>query len=592
PGPRPSAEPAAATGSAPSEHGAASPAEQPAEGRTAAAPALGRFLARAAALTAALTALGALLGLVRDQTIARLFGAGSETDAFLIAWTVPEFASTLLVEDAMALILVPAFSLALSRRAAAADRTAGQKDEQDPVRDLLAATLPRLAAVLAAVAVLALVSAPLLVRMLAPGLQDPELAVQCTRLTALSLFTFGITGYFSAALRAHRRFAPPAAVYTAYNVGIIGTVLALHPVLGVRAAAAGVAVGSLLMVLVQLPSFLSVLPPRLAALGRRGPATGRPRPARRNRRPAVRTAGLVGLGLLAPVVLFALSRQSQVLVERFLGSTLPAGAISHLNYAQKVAQMPMVLSLMVCTVTFPVVARAMADGRREDARRRVEGDLALAAAIVLLGTAHVIALAPQLIEILFQRGAFTPADTEATASVMRVYALGLLGHTLVGALARPFFSAARPTWFPAAAMALGLLVTVVAGTLAAPHWGIHGIAAANALGITGCAWLLLRGLSTRVVPVDVAAAVGGLTRLVLAAVAATAAGAATAALLPSPWPAAAGGALAVTVTFAGAALLLRAPEVPRLLTTAGGAVTSTTRRAVKRALERKVRHVR
>ncbi|MBB1246198.1 virulence factor MviN [Streptomyces durbertensis] len=533
-----------------------------------------------------------MLGLVRDQTIARLFGAGSETDAFLIAWTVPEFASTLLVEDAMALILVPAFSLALSRRAAAADRTAGQKDEQDPVRDLLAATLPRLAAVLAAVAVLALVSAPLLVRMLAPGLQDPELAVQCTRLTALSLFTFGITGYFSAALRAHRRFAPPAAVYTAYNVGIIGTVLALHPVLGVRAAAAGVAVGSLLMVLVQLPSFLSVLPPRLAALGRRGPATGRPRPARRNRRPAVRTAGLVGLGLLAPVVLFALSRQSQVLVERFLGSTLPAGAISHLNYAQKVAQMPMVLSLMVCTVTFPVVARAMADGRREDARRRVEGDLALAAAIVLLGTAHVIALAPQLIEILFQRGAFTPADTEATASVMRVYALGLLGHTLVGALARPFFSAARPTWFPAAAMALGLLVTVVAGTLAAPHWGIHGIAAANALGITGCAWLLLRGLSTRVVPVDVAAAVGGLTRLVLAAVAATAAGAATAALLPSPWPAAAGGALAVTVTFAGAALLLRAPEVPRLLTTAGGAVTSTTRRAVKRALERKVRHVR
>ncbi|MBB1255999.1 lipid II flippase MurJ [Streptomyces alkaliterrae] len=574
-GPRPSAEPA-----------------PPGEGRNAAAPALGRFLARAAALTAALTALGALLGLVRDQTIARLFGAGSETDAFLIAWTVPEFASTLLVEDAMALVLVPAFSLALSRRAAAAeqtgDRTGDRTAEPDPVRTLLAATLPRLAAALAAVAALALVCAPLLVRLLAPGLHDPELAVQCTRLTALSLFTFGITGYFSAALRAHRRFAPPAAVYTAYNLGIIGTVLALHPVLGVRAAAAGVAVGSLLMVLVQLPSFLSALPPRLPALGRRR-TTGGPRAARRGRRPAVRTAGLVGLGLLAPVVLFALSRQSQVLVERFLGSTLPAGAISHLNYAQKVAQMPMVLSLMVCTVTFPVVARAMADGRREDARRRVEGDLALAAAIVLLGTAHVIALAPQLIEILFQRGAFTPADTDATASVMRVYALGLLGHTLVGALARPFFSAARPTWYPAAAMALGLLVTVVAGALAAPHWGIHGIAAANALGITGCAWLLLRGLATRVVPVDVAAAVGGLARLAVAAVAATAAGTAVAALLPSPWPAAAGGALAVTVTFAVAALLLRAPEVPRLLSTAGKAVAPLTKRATKRAVERKVR---
>ena len=77
-----------------------------------------RFLARAAVLTAVLTAAGALLGLLRDQALAHLYGAGPDTDAFLVAWTVPEFASTLLIEDAMALILVPAFSLALARRAA------------------------------------------------------------------------------------------------------------------------------------------------------------------------------------------------------------------------------------------------------------------------------------------------------------------------------------------------------------------------------------------------------------------------------------------------------------------------------------------
>ena len=104
---------------------------------------------------------------------------------------------------------------------------------------------------------------------------------------------------------------------------------------------------------------------------------------------------------------FALCRQSQVLIERFLASALPAGAISHLNYAQKVAQMPMTLSLMVCTVTFPVVARALADGDTERARGRVERDLALAACVVLLGTASVVACAPQIVELLFQRGAFT-----------------------------------------------------------------------------------------------------------------------------------------------------------------------------------------
>ncbi|MBU7599834.1 oligosaccharide flippase family protein [Streptomyces sp. P38-E01] len=529
---------------------------------------LGRVLARAAVWTAALTALGSLLGLIRDQTIAHLFGAGSDTDAFLVAWTVPEFASTLLIEDAMALVLVPAVSLALARRAEQSGRPL------DPVRELVAGTLPRLALVLAAVAGCAALGAPLFVAALAPGLEDPQLAVQCTRLTALTLLSFGITGYFSATLRAHHCYLPPAAVYAVYNLGIIATVLLLHDRWGVVAAAAGVAVGGALMTLVQLPSFLRRLP-------RRSPA-----PRLRGRARAPRS--LISVGLLAPVVTFALGRQAQVLVERFLGSELPAGAISHLNYAQKIAQLPMVLSLMVCTVTFPVVARAMAEGRREDARRRVERDLSLAALIVLLGSAYVLALAPQIVEVLFQRGAFTASDTAATAAVMRVYALGLLGHSMVGALARPFFSAARPTWYPALAMGTGLAATIALGAFATPHWGIHGIAGANAAGITLAALLLLRGLSRRMIAIEVPAVLGGVGRLLVAAAAAAGAG-----LLAVPLfggaalPAAVLGAALVAAVFTAAALLLRAPEVPPLM--------SAARRAVGRAVtrvERKVRHVR
>ncbi|MBH0246436.1 rRNA cytosine-C5-methyltransferase [Streptomyces cavourensis] len=160
-----------------------------------------------------------------------------------------------------------------------------------------------------------------------------------------------------------------------------------------------------------------------------------------------------------------------------------------------------VLSLMICTVTFPVVARAMADGQREKARRRVERDLALAGMVVLLGTAVVLGYAPQIIEVLFQRGAFDVSDTEATAQVMRVYAAGLLGHCLVGALSRPFFSSTRPTWFPAFAMGTGLLVTMGAGYALTYRFGVDGIATANALGISTTALLLLMGLGTRVVPI-------------------------------------------------------------------------------------------
>ncbi|MDT0380430.1 lipid II flippase MurJ [Streptomyces sp. DSM 42041] len=547
----------------------------------------GRFIARAAAATAALTVAGALMGLVRDQTIAHLYGAGAATDAFLVSWTVPEIAATLLIEDAMALVLIPAFSLALSRRAALratrAARAAGEADGggPDPVRALLTRSLPRLLLALACASGLLMAVAPGLVGTLAPGLADPELAVQCTRLTAVTLLTFGTAGYLSAGLRAHGRFVPPAAIYVAYNLGIVATVLVLHALWGVRAAALGVAVGGALMVLVQLPFFLRVMPrgkagrrARLRA-GRRERRGGRPEGAPGTGRATM----MVGAGVLLPIALFTLGRQSQVLVERYLASSLPAGAISHLNYAQKVAQIPMALSLMICTVTFPLVARALADGEAETVRRRVERDLAGAALVVLLGAAYVFACAPQIIELLFQRGAFSAQDTEATASVMRVYALGLLGHSMVGAVVRPFFSTGRPTWYPACTMVAGLLVTIAGGVALSRLWGTHGIAAANAAGITLTAILLLAGTGSRsrrhvAVAVDLPRVLGGLVRLLAAAALAAAAGCAVAQLCGPALLAASAGALVVSAVFLVTGYVLGAGEIPQLVS----------------AVERRLRH--
>jgi putative peptidoglycan lipid II flippase len=243
----------------------------------------------------------------------------------------------------------------------------------------------------------------------------------------------------------------------------------------------------------------------------------------------------VDLALITPVLLFALCRQSQVLIERHLASNLPSGAISHLNYAQKVAQIPMTLSLMLCTVTFPVLAQALAEGDTERARSRVEHDVSVAACTVLLGAAAVFACAPQIVELLFQRGAFTAQDTAATATVMRVYSAGLLGHTLVGALVRTYFSAGRPTWYPLAAMTAGVIATswIGAGTVGA--WGVCGIAAANATGITLTAALLLSGMSEkRSVPIRTRQVVHELGKPVCAALCAAVAGALCASRFDSP----------------------------------------------------------
>ncbi|WP_149830167.1 murein biosynthesis integral membrane protein MurJ [Streptomyces tailanensis] len=500
------------------------------------------FLARAAFVTVVLSLAGAVLGLGRDQALAHLFGAGRETDAFLVAWTLPEFAATLLIEDGLAFALVPAFSAVVARRA-----HGDTGDPDDPVRALVRGTLPQLVLAFSVASVLLVWGAPYLVQVLAPGLPDPRLAIDCTRLTGTCVLTFGLAGYCSAVLRAHRRFVAPAAIYVAYNTAVITAMFVFGGRWGVRAAAIGVAVGGALMVVAQLPSVVRELRRRKATTAPEEAATdttdaldpGDPAASRR----------AMNLALLLTVLLFALCRQSQVLIERCLASTLPAGAISHLNYAQKVAQMPMVLALMLCTVTFPVVSQALAEGDTERARDRVERDLRAVSCVVLLGTAAVVACAPQLVHVLFQRGAFTAQDTAATAAVMRVYALGLLGHALVGALVRSYFSAGRPTWYPVAAMTAGIVATACLGAWTVGSWGVLGIAAANAAGITLTALILLHGMGTRGVPIRTRSLLAAMGRPLRAAVAACAVGAFLASLVDSPALGLTVGGTAVTVLF-------------------------------------------
>jgi putative peptidoglycan lipid II flippase len=528
------------------------------------------FLAKATLVTAVLSIAGALLGLGRDQALAHLFGAGTETDAFLVAWTVPEVAATLLIEDGMAFVLVPAFSLAVARRAR------GTGTGADPVRALVASTLPRLALAFVAVAALLMAGAPYLVAALAPGLPDPGLAVDCTRLTATCVLSFGLAGYCSAALRAHRRFLAPAAIYVAYNTGIITAMFVLGGRWGVRSAAVGVALGGCLMVAAQAPSLARQLFGRRRSAPEATGAAEVTETAEATDSPAPSVKHSVELALIAPVLMFALCRQSQVLIERFLASTLPSGAISHLNYAQKVAQIPMTLSLMLCTVTFPVLAQALAEGDTERARTRVERDVAVASWMVLLGAAAVFACAPQIIQLLFQRGAFTAQDTAATATVMRVYSVGLLGHTLVGALVRTYFSAGRPTWYPLAAMAAGIVATSWIGAGTVDAWGVRGIAAANAIGITVTAALLLSGMGERrSVPIRTRRVVHELSKPVRAAVCAAVAGAFCASRVDSPELALAAGGLTVTVVYV---LLLRVLGVQAVAPAFRTALRSVTRR--------------
>ena len=210
--------------------------------------------------------------------------------------------------------------------------------------------------------------------------------------------------------------------------------------LGIVSAAAGVALGSVLMVLAQLPSFL-----RHVGLPRRWRVGG----------PAVT------LGAFAPIAVYTLARQAQVFVERFLGSSLPPGTISHLNYAQKVAQMPMLVALLVCTVTFPALARSVAAGEAEPARRRLEADLRTVTALIFVSAAYLSPSPHRWSRCCCSTASSPPRTPPPPRRSCASTPLGLIGHALVGVLSRAVLHRRAAHWYPAVAMGVGLAVTAV-----------------------------------------------------------------------------------------------------------------------------------
>ena len=456
------------------EEGRCAAAEYATEGETGPAPARRRVVLRGTMITTAAVGLGTLLGLARDLLMAGLYGANGQTDAFLVAWTLPETAVPLLIDGAMTLLMVPIFSRALRERA---ERPTPSGADTDPVRAAVAATLPKLLVALVVVAGVVAATAPWLVTALAPGLADPSLGVAAMRVIAVSVVFVGIAGYLVAALRSHLVYGPPAMITVAMNVGIIGVMVLGSRQLGVLAAVLGAVLGSVLMVAVQAPAFL-----RRVGLPRR----------------AIRGGG-VALAALLPIAAYILTRQGQVFVERFVASWLAPGTISHLNYVQKIAQVPATLALTLAVVTFPQLARQVVAGRAHEAHRRTVLDVQIIGAIVLAATAFLAAFAPEVVGVLFERGAFTAADTAATASILRIYVWGLLGQALLDIVCRSLFSE-RATAVPAVAMVLGVLVTGVLAVLGAPAWGAAAIAAANAVGITATAAVVICSRRSAIIP--------------------------------------------------------------------------------------------
>ncbi len=489
---------------------------------------------------ATLSVAGSALGLVRDLTIATLFGASAATDAFVVAWTIPETATPLLMEGAMVALLVPLFSHELERTGS--------------LRAALDGLVVPLLGFLAAFTAITALAAPVVVDVLAPGLDDRALAIRSVRVASLTILFLGTSGYLMAALRSREIFGWPGSVYIAYNVGLLATITVLHQTLGIFSAALGLAVGGACMVLIQVPAFVR--------------RVGVPRPTLRPSRELV-----YRLSAFLPLLSYSLGRHSQVFVERFAGSLLAAGTISQVNYATKVGQLPMMLAVTVAAVTLPALSRSGAAGRSDRLASLNERNLRMVAYLIVPSTAFLFAFSPQIIALLFERGAFDPADTLATAGILRVYCFGLLGQVLVGVGVQSFVAVPGRTWVPARIALYGFLLTAAVTVGAVPFLGATGIALGNVAGISLMGLLLTLGLPKRGILVDFAELGRLLMRCIVSAGGAGLVGAAAARgiqlLLPLGIAGAAGavtvGALALAVSYALFTWLFRVPETRDLV---------------------------
>jgi putative peptidoglycan lipid II flippase len=422
-----------------------------------------------------------LLGFVRDAMIAALLGAGPVADAFLVAFQLVNVVRRLLSEGALNAALVPAWLRV---------RDAGGPIAAAAFAGRVLGTVS--AALIAATALIGLLM-PLVIKALAPGFTGHEtlqLAIDNARLMLPYLAFAGPVTVMMALLNAQGRFTLTAFSPLLFNIALIGVMVALlftrqsgAEAAQVIAATVGVAGLLQLLILVLRRGGGTAAPLRIAFDG--------------EMRGFFRKA--------VPGMIASAGPQLLIVTGAIVASGAPA-AVSWLYFANRLIELPLgIVGVAMGTVLVPELTRALRGDDRASMMHAQSRGLELAVGLALPATLGLIALSTPIVQMLFEHGLFTPADTEGTARALMWLALGLPAHVLVKALSPAFFArgdTTTPLWATVAGIAAAIAAALVLG-----RWfGADGIAAAIALGAWSTALALIRrGAATFGFAIDAAA---------------------------------------------------------------------------------------
>jgi len=423
-------------------------------------------------------------GLVRESLLAALFGASAMTDAFNVAFRIPNLFRRLFAEGAFSQAFVPVLAASKAQQGDAAT-----KHVIDQVATLLAWAL-------VLVCVVGVASAPLLVWAMASGLQkDPrgyDAAVVMTRFMFPYIAFMSMVALSSGILNTYRRFAVPAATPVLLNIATIACSWGLAPWFAQRglepifSMAVGVMLGGVLQLLLQVPALRS-----LGLLPRLGFGWGAIRAAWAD--PASKNIAR----LMAPALLGVSVAQISLLINTQIASHLATGSVSWLSYADRLMEFPTaLLGVALGVVLMPRLASARASGNTQDYSDSLDWGLRI---VVLLAVPCAVALlvfAQPLVAVLFHYKAFTAGDVAQTAWALQGWGVGLVGIVAIKVLA-PGYYASQDIKTPVRIAIAVLVLTQVLNLALVPVFRHAALSLSIGLGALVNALWLLRGLLQR-----------------------------------------------------------------------------------------------
>ncbi|EIM31334.1 integral membrane protein MviN [Leptothrix ochracea L12] len=433
-------------------------------------------LLRAASLVSLLTLASRITGLVREQLIAATFGASALTDAFQVAFRIPNLLRRLFAEGAFSQAFVPIL---------VASRT---QEGDEPTHRLIDAVATVLAWVLLGVSVLGVLAAPVLVWVMAAGLpaEGADAAVVMTRWMFPYIGCMSLVALSAGILNTWKRFAVPAVTPVILNVCVIAAAwlgapwLQRHGWPPIYALALGVMLGGVLQLGVQMPALVRLgLMPRIGlgatAFGAAWHHEGVHRILRQ----------------MGPALLGVSVAQLSLLINTQIGSHLQAGSVSWLTYADRLMEFPTaLLGVALGVVLLPQLAAAQASGDASRYSALLDWGLRLVALLALPCSVALMVFPTPLVAVLYHYGRFSATDVHQTVIALMGYGVGLMGLIGIKVLA-PGFYARQDIRTPVRIAVSVLVLTQLLNLVLVPWLGHAGLALSIGLAAwVNAAWLL------------------------------------------------------------------------------------------------------